>query len=55
MHETSQSTFTRRHFAKLTLAGVPASVLLSRLSLSAAAKIDSRIKGVEYLVEVLWG
>jgi sugar phosphate isomerase/epimerase len=38
---------TRRDFTRLTLTGVPASVLLSRLSLSAAAKINSRINGVQ--------
>ena len=38
---------TRRDFTKLTLAGVPASVALSRLPLSAAAKINSRINGVQ--------
>jgi len=41
------STLTRRDFTRLTLAGVPASALLSRLPLSAAGKIDSRIKGVQ--------
>ena len=38
---------TRRDFARLTLAGVPAAVLLSRLPLSAAQKVNSRIKGVQ--------
>ena len=37
---------TRRAFAKLALAGVPAAVL-ARVPLSAAAKINSRIKGVQ--------
>ena len=46
MPENNRSTLTRRDFAKLTLAGVPASLLLSRLPLSAAAKINSRINGV---------
>ena len=38
---------SRRDFARLTLAGVPATVLLSRLPLSAAQKVNSRIKGVQ--------
>jgi sugar phosphate isomerase/epimerase len=47
MQQNNQPTLTRRAFAKLTLAGVPASVVLARLPLSASAKIDSRIKGVQ--------
>jgi sugar phosphate isomerase/epimerase len=46
MHPNNQA-LTRRDFTRLTLTGVPASVLLSRLSLSAAAKINSRINGVQ--------
>ena len=38
--------YTRRDFAKLTLAGVPASLLVANLPVSAVAKINSRIKGV---------
>jgi sugar phosphate isomerase/epimerase len=38
---------TRRAFAKLTLAGVPASIFLAPLAPSASAKINSRIKGVQ--------
>ena len=45
--KNNQSTLTRRDFTRLALAGVPASVLLSRLPLSAAAKINSRINGVQ--------
>ncbi len=41
-----QSTWTRREFAKLALAGVPAAVVLGRWPV-AAATIDSRIKGVQ--------
>ena len=37
---------TRRDFARLALAGAPASLLLARQPLSAFAKIDTRIKGV---------
>ena len=37
----------RRAFGKLTLAGVPATWALAQLPLSAAAKINSRIKGVQ--------
>jgi sugar phosphate isomerase/epimerase len=47
MNYNRLSTLTRRDFARLTLAGVPASVLLARLPLSAAAKIASRINGVQ--------
>ena len=47
MNQPKLSTLTRRDFTRLTLAGVPASALLSRLPLSAAGKIDSRIKGVQ--------
>ena len=46
MHQDSP-ILTRRDFARLTLAGVPASVLLARLPLSAAQKVNSRIKGVQ--------
>jgi sugar phosphate isomerase/epimerase len=47
MRQNNQSTLTRRAFAKLTLAGVPASVFLAPLTLPASAKINSRIKGVQ--------
>jgi sugar phosphate isomerase/epimerase len=47
MNKTSQSILSRREFTKLTLAGVPASVLLSRAPAAAAAKINSRINGVQ--------
>jgi sugar phosphate isomerase/epimerase len=47
MQRKHLATLSRRDFTKLTLAGVPASVLLSRVSLSAAAKINSRINGVQ--------
>lgn len=47
MNQNDRLTLTRRGFARLTLAGVPASLLLARLPLSAAQKIDSRIKGVQ--------
>ena len=47
MQRKNLATLSRRDFTKLTLAGVPASVLLSRVSLSAAAKINSRINGVQ--------
>src|SRR5262249_51846678 len=46
-NQSKQFTLTRRDFARLTLAGVPASVLLLRLPLSASQKIASRIKGVQ--------
>ncbi len=46
MHPKNQ-VLTRRDFTRLTLTGVPASILFSRVSLSAAAKINSRIKGVQ--------
>jgi hypothetical protein len=46
MHTKTQ-TLTRRDFTRLTLAGIPASVLLSRVPPSAAAKINSRINGVQ--------
>ena len=39
--------YTRRDFAKLTLAGVPASLLVTNLPVSAFAQINSRIKGVQ--------
>lgn len=39
--------YTRRDFAKLTLAGVPASLLVANLPVSAFAQINSRIKGVQ--------
>ena len=39
--------FTRRDFARLALAGAPASLVLANLPLSAFAKIESRIKGVQ--------
>ena len=38
--------YTRRDFAKLTLAGVPASLFVAKLPMSAFAKINSRINGV---------
>src|SRR6266850_1621311 len=38
---------SRRDFAKLTLAGLPASWVLENVPLSALAKIDSRINGVQ--------
>jgi sugar phosphate isomerase/epimerase len=47
MFPNDQSILTRRDFARLALAGVPASVVLARLPVWAAAKIDSRIKGVQ--------
>jgi sugar phosphate isomerase/epimerase len=42
-----QMRYTRRDFAKLTLAGVPASLLVANLPVSAFAQINSRIKGVQ--------
>jgi hypothetical protein len=39
--------YTRRDFAKLALAGVPASIVVATLPMSAFAKINSRIKGVQ--------
>ncbi len=50
MHTTDpeRRLLTRRDFGKLALAGVPASLVLANLPLSArAAMIDSRIKGVQ--------
>jgi len=47
MNQNERSTLTRRDFTKLALAGGPASLFLSRLPLSAAAKITSRINGVQ--------
>jgi sugar phosphate isomerase/epimerase len=47
MRQHNQPMLTRRTFAKLTLAGVPACVFLTPLALSASAKINSRIKGVQ--------
>src|SRR5438034_11545383 len=38
---------SRRDFAKLTLAGFPASWILTRVPLAALAKIESRIHGVQ--------
>jgi sugar phosphate isomerase/epimerase len=38
---------SRREFAKLTLAGLPASWVVAHVPLSARAAIDSRIKGVQ--------
>lgn len=46
MDQTKPSTLSRRDFARLALAGGPASVLLAHLPLSAAQKINSRINGV---------
>jgi sugar phosphate isomerase/epimerase len=40
-------SYTRRDFNKLALAGVPAALALGSLPLSARAKINSRIKGVQ--------
>ncbi len=45
MRQNNDPILTRRAFAKLTLAGVPGSIFLARLT--ASAKIDSRIKGVQ--------
>jgi sugar phosphate isomerase/epimerase len=39
--------YTRRDFAKLTFAGVPASLLVANLPVSAFAQINSRINGVQ--------
>jgi sugar phosphate isomerase/epimerase len=39
--------YTRREFAKLTLAGVPASLVVAKLPVSAFAQINSRIQGVQ--------
>ena len=39
--------YTRRDFAKLTLAGVPASLLVANLPLSAFGQINARINGVQ--------
>ena len=39
--------YSRRDLGKLALTGLPASWLLARVSISARAKIDSRIKGVQ--------
>jgi hypothetical protein len=39
--------YSRREFAKLTLAGVPASILVANLPVSAFAQINSRIQGVQ--------
>jgi sugar phosphate isomerase/epimerase len=47
MNTNRQSILSRREFTKLTLAGVPASVLLSRVPKQAAAQISSRINGVQ--------
>ena len=47
MNTNRQSILSRREFTKLTLAGVQASVLLSRVPKQAAAKINSRINGVQ--------
>lgn len=46
VRRTVHMRYTRRDFAKLTLAGVPASLLVANLPVSAVAKINSRIKGV---------
>lgn len=46
MQRKNLATLTRRDFTKMTLAGIPGAVLLSRVPLSAAAKINSRINGV---------
>ena len=39
--------YSRRDFGRLTLAGLPASWVLASVPLSARAKIDSKIKGVQ--------
>src|SRR5712692_2016817 len=39
--------FSRRDFGRLTLAGLPASWALAKVPLSAGAKIESRINGVQ--------
>src|SRR5438034_10122144 len=39
--------FSRREFGKLPLAGLPAAWVLGSLPLSAGAKIDSKINGVQ--------
>jgi hypothetical protein len=48
MSRTTRSSFTRREFGRLALASVPASLLLGGVPLSARAKINSRIKNVEF-------
>src|SRR3954452_15796474 len=47
MDQNERLTLTRRDFTRLALAGGPAAIFLSRLPLSAAAKINSRINGVQ--------
>jgi sugar phosphate isomerase/epimerase len=47
MPQISQPILTRRAFGKLTLAGVPASVILGSLPLPALADVNSRINGVQ--------
>jgi sugar phosphate isomerase/epimerase len=47
MQRKNRATLTRRDFTRLTLAGTPACLLLARVPLSAAAKINSRINGVQ--------
>src|SRR3954451_14637104 len=45
MNQNERSTLSRRDFTKLALAGVP--IFLSPFPLAAAAKVNSRINGVQ--------
>jgi sugar phosphate isomerase/epimerase len=47
MNEKSSQPLSRRHFGRLVLAGIPASLALRDFRLSAWAEINSRIKGVQ--------
>ena len=47
MYQKDRPTYTRRDFTKLALSGVPAAFVVGNSSLRGAAKIDSRIKGVQ--------
>ena len=47
MDRNQGSTLTRRDFGKLTLMGVPASLLLTNARLAAVGTINSRINGVQ--------
>jgi sugar phosphate isomerase/epimerase len=47
MDTTHRRSLSRREFGKLTLAGLPASWVLGSLPLSAGAKIESKINGVQ--------
>src|SRR5262245_12437181 len=47
MNPKNSQPLSRRHFGKLVLAGIPASLALRDLKLSAWAEINSRIKGVQ--------